>query len=1366
MNNYHIYEAIGRGKHSVVYKGRKKKTIEYYAVKSVDKSQRSKVLRAGKMLHKLDHPNILRFYNWYETSGHLWLILEYCVGGNLMNLLGQDKQLPEDAIHDLARDLVTALQFLHSKGILYCDLKPSNILLDENGLIKLCDFGSARYVTDVSANSLPTLSQGKTGTPCYMAPELFQDGGVHSYASDFWALGCVLYECYTSRPPFEGKEFTQLVKSIISDPMTPLSGNPSSTFVDLVSCLLQKDPATRIKWPALCGHCFWRTKFKQVPLPPQPAFADMIQISARLFLSERNGDGHVQQGTPSKFHGRDSNGVQKLDETCSSGIKSSTTPVKNSPSGRKPHSKTSGRVDDRQRGPSNAIGVNLLRLSRMAKLNLQRDNEKENYRRPLQKNSENDGEVHIENNDMELDFSEIQEDDASDEVEMPATTTAEILSNENGVHERTEVTDQNLKLPDINVEVNITVFDDVKTVEHDMRSENNEVTATPPSSCIQRKAPRSKPASEGVPDSNSANSSDDLSRVFWHSSDLSVRPIMLNKKPDKTSDAMPVLTFEVLPACDYAKLSSEQLETYNNQIILSLSGNGQVSEKQNVIRYVEMLSGNSDAANLITNGPVMLLLVKMLRLPKASALRIQLASVIGLLIRHSTFIQVELATSGIIIALTNGLRDKQEKVRRFSMAALGELLFYISTLNDHNKDGNVLESPSKDNRSICGWQVSTSVIALVSSVLRRGEDDLTQLYALRTIENICSQGGDWASRFTSQDTIGNICYIYKATGKQESTKLTAGSCLVRLARFNPQSITLIFERLSFKETASVVIKGSPREQQISLNLLNMAMLQSHLFTNMGRHLISLVEEKLLVPGLVILMEQGTEVLRGKALIFVALLCKNSRRWLPPFFCNAKVLPLVDRLAKEKDGFVQKCMEAFLQVIIFTVPEILGNVSADVQQIIGGKRHVSSITSRGNLKSTSHLFLVVLHLLGSSSFKQRLVTSQILVQLANLIKLMESPFQGRDDFQMTLLHILEAVIEEASIIQNEARVFTNQILPSLAMLYRGNKDDDARFLCLKILFDAMVVFLNEMSDTSTADCETMKDLKSLSETYFLPLYPIMIQDEDPIPMYAQKILVMLIEYKCVKVSDILDLRTVSQCFEFLLGDLSGVNVNDVKLCLALTSAPEMDTKILCQLRVVRKIGNLLEFVNARGMEDFLMPTLGLCKAFISHDVGCKRALAYCNEPAILTNAAMDANVLDQQHCIKDIADLSCYIGVFLELIGYSDQQVADLASECMALLLKIAPKEATMGLLTNLPKICHVLESWREGVSSLLVVRILYSLAFSCRQYLSQALILSVPQADIMRIEVTVSTLKCSSAPSVANAASILFLELQRLPRHI
>ncbi|CAH1451771.1 unnamed protein product [Lactuca virosa] len=1016
MDNFHIYEAIGQGKYSTVYKGRKKKSVEYFAIKSVDKSHKSKVLQEVRILHSLDHSNVLKFYAWYETSAHLWLILEYCVGGDLRTLLEQDNKLPEDSVHDLARDLVRGLSYLHSKGIIYCDLKPSNILLDENGRTKLCDFGLSRKLSDISKTPSSLLPQAKRGTPCYMAPELFHDGGVHSYASDLWALGCVLYECY--------------------------SGNPSRTFANLVSSLLIKDPTDRIQWSEITTHAYWRTHLSPVSLPPQPAFDNMIQLSYKpSCLTER--ERNLQNKTPP----RNRDNSSKLNET---------------PKNRKIQSK-------QKDVSSNTKGVNLLRLSRIAKSNLQRENEKENYRRPLPNNSEHDTDVKIENTDMELDFNENTEDDTQDENELPATPS------------RNLTVDENLSTPDpeekIIHEIDASPLintDESRRTDHESESS---VPATPPTASPQPKTQRIIEDSGGVVS---------LSQVVWHSSDLSVRPVMPSKKSDKQSDVLPSLPFDAIPASDLVKLPKDQLDVVTKSIVTILNGNTTIGEKQNVIRYLEMLSTNVEAANILTNGSIMPVLVKMLRQSKASALRVMLASLLGLLIRHSTYIEDELSNSGILGALNEGLVDRQEKVRRFSMAALGELLFYISTQNDQSKPTIPPESPSKETKASSGWQVPSTLISLVTSLLRKGEDDITQLYALRTIENISSQGGYWSTRFTSSDVINNLCYIFRAPGKQETIRLTAGSCLVRLVRFTPPTIQQVMEKLTFKEMAGAISKGNPKEQQICLNLLNMAVLGGNFFPNIGRHLLPLVEDKNLVPNLISLIEHGGEVLRGKTLVFVTLLCKNRKRWLGQFFLNGKLMSTVDRLVvKEKGVYLQQCLEAFLFGVVAVIPGLLETVISDVQQLMGGggggRRHtlVAALTGRASSKTNLQLFSVVLNLLGSSSFKHKVVNAEVLQQLKVLIKLVESPFQGRDDFQITLLRVLETVTEEASFIEENHSGFVHEILPSLSIVCKASKDGDARFLCLKIWFEV-----------------------------------VLMEDEDPIPIYAQKLVEMLVEFKII------------------------------------------------------------------------------------------------------------------------------------------------------------------------------------------------------------------------------------------------------------
>ena len=299
MNNFHIYEQIGRGKHSVVYKSRRKKTIQYYAVKSVDKSQKARVLQEVRILHALRHEAVLRFHAWYETSNHLWLILEYCVGGDMSTLLKQDGVLPEASVHDFCRGLADALYFLHSQGIVYVALRPSNVLLDEDGRLKLCDFGNALRLTDIERAAArggagPAASMAGARRPVLWHPSI-RRRLIASFASDLWALGCVIYECVTGTPPFVDSSFQKLVAMILDDETPPLPEGTSPVLVDLVSKLLEKDPAKRIGWSEVRVHPVWRVPLHERKLPAQPAFEAFLRKS-RLAAAVTAPDGRGAAG--------------------------------------------------------------------------------------------------------------------------------------------------------------------------------------------------------------------------------------------------------------------------------------------------------------------------------------------------------------------------------------------------------------------------------------------------------------------------------------------------------------------------------------------------------------------------------------------------------------------------------------------------------------------------------------------------------------------------------------------------------------------------------------------------------------------------------------------------------------------------------------------------------------------------------------------------------------------------------------------------------------------------------------------------------------------------------------------------------------
>ena len=351
---YHIYDQIGKGKHSVVYKGRRKGTIRYYAIKSVAKAQKLRVLQEVRIMHILDHENILKFFAWYETTNHLWLILEYAVGGDLLTLLRQDMRLPEASVHDFGRSLCAALQHLHSKGLLYCDLKPSNVLLDENGTLKLSDFGLGRRFADATATPAQKLPQSKRGTPCYMAPELFDDDGVHSTASDLWALGCVLYECAAGHPPFVAPSLTKLINAIANDEPTPLRGaNVSAELNDLVLGLLVKDPARRLGWDGLVSHPFWSdgARLRPIAIPREPGREEYLKK-----LAERDA---ATSAAPAPAGATESPGT--FEEPYASSPAVAEMPATASmDAGDKSAPKRNPRVDP-------------LRVSRTAQLNLTRD---------------------------------------------------------------------------------------------------------------------------------------------------------------------------------------------------------------------------------------------------------------------------------------------------------------------------------------------------------------------------------------------------------------------------------------------------------------------------------------------------------------------------------------------------------------------------------------------------------------------------------------------------------------------------------------------------------------------------------------------------------------------------------------------------------------------------------------------------------------------------------------------------------------------------------------------------------------------------------------------------------------------------------
>ncbi|XP_028323009.1 serine/threonine-protein kinase 36 [Gouania willdenowi] len=253
MDSYTVLELVGKGSFGRVYRGRNKHTLQVVALKFIKKrglsqAELKELKKEINIMTGLQHPNIVQLYDSFETQSEVVIVTEF-VKEELFHILEENESLPERVVQNIACQLVSALYYLHSHRIIHRDLKPQNILLGKGGVVKLCDFGFSRAMSDVTM----VLTSIK-GTPLYMSPELVEEKP-YDHTADLWALGCILYELHTGVPPFYCKKILNLLNLIIKSKVT-WPQTMSEVCTNFLKGLLTKDPLQRLSWPDLLHHPF------------------------------------------------------------------------------------------------------------------------------------------------------------------------------------------------------------------------------------------------------------------------------------------------------------------------------------------------------------------------------------------------------------------------------------------------------------------------------------------------------------------------------------------------------------------------------------------------------------------------------------------------------------------------------------------------------------------------------------------------------------------------------------------------------------------------------------------------------------------------------------------------------------------------------------------------------------------------------------------------------------------------------------------------------------------------------------------------------------------------------------------------------
>ncbi|KAF2070941.1 hypothetical protein CYY_007747 [Polysphondylium violaceum] len=284
IDDFELLKVLGVGSFGRVFLVRRKDTKNLYAMKVLNKKDMLKKKQIAHtntekmVLSTMDHPFIVRLHFAFQNEEFLFMCMDYVPGGELFHHLQKAGKFPEELAKFYIAEVICSLNYLHSNNIIYRDIKPENILLDEEGHIKLTDFGLSKSgITSVVGSKTGEGGQFATtfcGTPEYLAPEIITGAG-HGKAADWWSVGILLFEMLTGRSPFLASNRNDMYKSMIQGNLrVPMF--LSSDAQDLLEKLLVPDPKKRLGTNGveeITSHAFfelipWRMLESKMIMPP------------------------------------------------------------------------------------------------------------------------------------------------------------------------------------------------------------------------------------------------------------------------------------------------------------------------------------------------------------------------------------------------------------------------------------------------------------------------------------------------------------------------------------------------------------------------------------------------------------------------------------------------------------------------------------------------------------------------------------------------------------------------------------------------------------------------------------------------------------------------------------------------------------------------------------------------------------------------------------------------------------------------------------------------------------------------------------------------------------------------------------------
>lgn len=309
ISRYCLSKCIGKGNFGDVYKAEQKATSKLVAIKVVNLDESpddiKQIIKEIHFLSKLRHPNIIQYIESFSQDYNMYIVMEYCAGGSCSDLLKLHKKLSEDIVGYIIKQVLLGLRYLHLEHKVHRDIKLANILLTENGDVKLGDFGVSTEIT-------MTKMKKKTfvGTPFWMAPEVITRARVgenghnnngsdvdgYDEKADIWSTGITTIELVTGAPPLAQYDPLKILFDIPKQrPPTLLGFDCSNLIQDFVKYCLIKDPKQRPGANSLLHHHFLTRNSANINIhssSPDNAKNKLIRLIAKKILNDTHKPGY------------------------------------------------------------------------------------------------------------------------------------------------------------------------------------------------------------------------------------------------------------------------------------------------------------------------------------------------------------------------------------------------------------------------------------------------------------------------------------------------------------------------------------------------------------------------------------------------------------------------------------------------------------------------------------------------------------------------------------------------------------------------------------------------------------------------------------------------------------------------------------------------------------------------------------------------------------------------------------------------------------------------------------------------------------------------------------------------------------------